>query len=149
MITLTKDGVYQFDALELASARANDAAWANLQLTCRNAVCPNPSTQHLYDELHALEDNVDELLGHGETQDSSHLPGQGMAAALRWTAPEEYAAQGSMTTNFANTQVSLLSQRFAALRFAAQQVTLAEGDSAAMVDAHPRFPPSRAVHNTR
>lgn len=132
--TLTSQGVYPFDALELAAAQANDAAWANLQAVCPKEVCANPSTQKLYDELHALEDNADELLGRGETQDSLHLSGQGMAAALRWTAPEEYAAQGSMTTNFANSQLSLLSQRFAALRFAAQQVRLAQGDSARPTD---------------
>lgn len=132
--TLTNEGIYHFDALELASAQANDAAWSNLQSTCPNEVCSDTSTQKLYDELHDLEDNADELLGRGETQDSLHLAGQGMAAALRWTAPEEYAAQGSLTTNFANSQVSLLSQRFAALRFAAQQVRLAQGDSAQPTD---------------
>jgi uncharacterized protein with beta-barrel porin domain len=133
--TLTNQNIYHFDALEVAAAQANDSAWSNLQQACPNEHCSNASTQNLYNELRDLEDNAVELLGgHGETQYSLHLTGQGMAAALRWTAPEEYAAQGSMTTNFANSQISLLSQRFAALQFAAQQVRLAEGDSAQPTD---------------
>ena len=41
--TLTSEGVYRFDALELAAAQANDTTWANLK-----SLCPNARMQQLY-----------------------------------------------------------------------------------------------------
>ena len=132
--TLTSKGVYQFSALDRQAAIANDAAFASLQAICGTASPSAPSsscsgaTLNLYDHLRELEDNANELLQNsGETQYSLHLSPVGMANALQWTAPEEYAAQGSITSRFANSQAELLSDRFAALRFATQQFQLADG----------------------
>jgi uncharacterized protein YhjY with autotransporter beta-barrel domain len=135
--TLTSDGVYQFNALARQAAIANDTAYVNLQPICGSAT-PAPAcsgaTQSLYDQLRDLEDNANELLhGKGETQYSLHLTPSGMANALQWTAPEEFAAQGSITSRFANSQAALLSDRFAALRLAAQGIPLAAaGESGAL-----------------
>ena len=134
--TLSSEGVYQFNALDRQSAIANDTAFANLQPICgtTSPAAPVPSgscsgaTLNLYDQLRELEDNANELLRNsGETQYSLHLPPSEMASALQWTAPEEFAAQGSITSRFANSQAGLLSNRFAALRFATQQIRLADG----------------------
>jgi outer membrane lipase/esterase len=141
--TLTSDGVYQFNALDQQAAIANDTAYASLLPVCgtttpagsvtsapptsASSSCSGP-TLNLFDHLRELEDNANELLhDSGETQYSLHLSPVGMASALQWTAPEEFAAQGSITTRFANSQAGLLSDRFAALRFATQQIQLADG----------------------
>src|SRR5450631_2939533 len=118
--TLTDDGVYAFNALAFAAARANDAAYARLLPLCAgagSAGCTG-ATQQLYFQLRALEDNANELLGRGEQTYSLRLSPPDVASALQWTAPEEYAAQGSMTSQFANSQASILTSRFAALHFA-------------------------------
>jgi uncharacterized protein with beta-barrel porin domain len=134
--TLSSDGVYQFNALDRQAAIANDTAFANLQPLCATptSAAPTPSasctgaTLNLYDRLRELEDNANELLrDDGETAYSLHLNPNGMANALQWTAPEEFAAQGAITNRFANSQAGLLSDRFAALRLATQPIRLADG----------------------
>jgi outer membrane lipase/esterase len=139
--TLTSDGVFKFDALERAAAIANDNAYAKLLPLCAGAAQPGTSvsaptagctgaTLTLYDRLRELEDNANELLANrGETQFSLHLSPQGISEALRWTAPEEYAAQGSMASRFVNSQASVLTNRFSALRFASQGIAVAQGGS--------------------
>jgi outer membrane lipase/esterase len=133
--TLSANGVYQFNGLERQAAIANDNAFTKLQPLCAPAQtapaasCTGP-TLTLFNRLRELEDNANELLGNrGETQYSLRLDPQGISEALRWTAPEEYAAQGSMATKFVNSQASVLTNRFAALRFAAQGIPLADGVS--------------------
>jgi uncharacterized protein with beta-barrel porin domain len=137
--TLTANGTYAFNALALAAAQANDAAFARLQPVCDSAATAATSctgkTLLLFNQLRNLEDNADELLGRGPQQYSLRLPPSGMAAALQWTAPEEYAAQGSMTTKFANNQASVLSNRFAALRFASHGILTAQAGSADPFDS--------------
>jgi uncharacterized protein YhjY with autotransporter beta-barrel domain len=135
--TLTANGTFQFDALERQAAIANDTAYTKLQPICgANATSAATSgsctgnTLTLYNRLRELEDNANELLGNrGETQYSLRLDPLGMSDALRWTAPEEYAAQGSMASKFVNSQASVLTNRFSALRFAAQGIPLADGVS--------------------
>ncbi|HLZ99990.1 MAG TPA: autotransporter outer membrane beta-barrel domain-containing protein [Steroidobacteraceae bacterium] len=140
--TLTDTGVYQFNALAFAAARANDAAYAKLLPLCAGAgtaACAG-ATQQLYYQLRALEDNANEFLGRGETTYSLRLQPSGVANALQWTAPEEYSAQGSMTSQFANSQASILTNRFAALHFASMATRLAanvdDGSSATWAAAY-------------
>jgi len=127
--TETADGVYHYNALEFAAARANDAAYAILLPRCTGATAATSctgATQELYDQLRALEDNANELLGRGQLAFSLRLAPFELAQALQWTAPEEYAAQGSMTTQFANSQATVLSNRLGALHFAAMVTSLAD-----------------------
>jgi outer membrane lipase/esterase len=135
--TLTANGVFQFDGLERLAAVANDNAYTKLLPLCGAQATSAPTagactgnTRTLFNRLRELEDNANELLGNrGETQYSLRLDPLGISDALRWTAPEEYAAQGSMASKFVNSQASLLSNRFAALRFASQGIRLADGAS--------------------
>jgi uncharacterized protein with beta-barrel porin domain len=138
--TLSANGTFQFDALERQAAIANDNAYAKLQPICGGngqsevptaaATSCTGNTLTLFNRLRELENNANELLGNrGETQYSLRLDPEGMSEALRWTAPEEYAAQGSMASKFVNTQASVLANRFSALRFAAQGIPLADGVS--------------------
>ena len=131
--TLSANGVFQFDPLERAAAVANDNAYAKLLPVCGQQAEAPASTctgtkLTLFSRLRELEDNANELLGaRGETQYSLRLDPLGISDALRWTAPEEYAAQGSMASKFVNSQASVLTSRFSALRFAAQGIPLADG----------------------
>ncbi|MEA3181711.1 MAG: hypothetical protein QOI59_5234 [Gammaproteobacteria bacterium] len=133
--TLSANGTFQFDALERQAAIANDGAYTKLLPVCgaqaqAAATACAGTTRTLFNRLRELEDNANELLGNrGETQFSLRLDPEGISDALRWTAPEEYAAQGSMASKFVNTQASVLTNRFAALRFAAQGIPLADGVS--------------------
>ncbi len=135
--TLSAKGVFEFDPLEQLAAAANDSAYARLLPICgpqaasASTSCTG-STLTLFNRLRELEDNANELLGlRGETQYSLRLDPLGMSDALRWTAPEEYAAQGSMASKFVNSQATLLTNRFSALRFASQGIRLADGVSMA------------------
>jgi uncharacterized protein with beta-barrel porin domain len=132
--TLSVSGTFQFDALERQAAIANDSAYTKLLPACgaqaQSAASCVGATRTLFNRLRELEDNANELLANrGETQYSLRLDPEGMSDALRWTAPEEYAAQGSMSSKFVNSQASVLTNRFAALRFAAQGIPLADGVS--------------------
>jgi uncharacterized protein with beta-barrel porin domain len=125
--TYTDEDKYVYNALDFAAARANDAAYANLLPICTGAAAGcKGATLELFNQLRALEDNANELLGRGQTAFSLRLSPAGLANALQWTAPEEYAAQGSMTTQFANSQATVLANRFAALHFAAMATQLAD-----------------------
>src|SRR5207244_12938162 len=108
-------GVYAFNALERQAAAANDAAYRNLQRLCTSdpqtgAVSTRCSgaTRQLFDRLRELESNASELLGGGARQYSLRLTPQDLGFALRWTAPEEFAAGGSLVSKFANSQSSVL-----------------------------------------
>jgi uncharacterized protein YhjY with autotransporter beta-barrel domain len=135
--TLSANGVFQFDALERQAAIANDSAYTKLLPICGGVGQKGPgtaactgSTLTLFKRLRELENNANELLGNrGETQYSLRLDPKGISDALRWTAPEEYAAQGSMASKFVNSQASVLTNRLSALRFAAQGIPLADGVS--------------------
>ncbi len=82
-----------------------------------------------------LVHTANELQRSGPTISSLGLDQEGLGLALRWTAAEEFAAQGSMATDFANDQLSNLSARMSALRFGARGFSFAampvnpEGDT--------------------
>lgn len=129
---LMNSGLFAYNGLEIAAARTNDAAFANLLTICQTGPTGAPaggcggSTLLLFDRLRELEDTANQILGRGETTFSLRLGLQAVGFALRWTAPEEFAAQGSMTTTFANSQLTTLNGRFSTLRFATQMTRLAE-----------------------
>lgn len=123
-------GIYAFTPLDLASAEANDAAWATLLKTCGPSGSGCTGSQLLlFNRLRNLEDNADELLGFGQTAFSIHLPAQLLSFALRWTADEEYSAQSSLASRFASNQFAGVSSRLSALRFIAQTQHFARADS--------------------
>ena len=82
-----------------------------------------------------LVHTANELQRSGPTISSLGLDQEGLGLALRWTAAEEFAAQGSMATDFVNDQLSNLSARMSALRFGARGFSFAampvnpEGDT--------------------
>ncbi len=138
LTALVDSGLYAYNGLEIAAAKTNDAAYAALLPVCApvagipiaagNGACTG-KTLNLFNRLRDLEDTANELLGRGEQTFSLRLGAQGLGFALRWTAPEEFAAQGSLTTKFANSQMSTLAGRFSALRFATSIARLARSDS--------------------
>lgn len=126
LTALVQSGIYAFNGLEIAAAKANDAAYLALVPTCGQAVASCTGSQmQLFDRLRELEDNANQLLGRGETQFSLRAQAQALGFALRWTADEEFSAQGSLTSKFANTQQATLTSRLSALRFVSQTLRLA------------------------
>jgi uncharacterized protein with beta-barrel porin domain len=136
---LVTSGLYAYNGLEIAAAKANDAAYGLLLAagcggTVTSSTTCSAGQQVLFQRLRELEDTANGLLGRGETTFSLRLGAQAVGFALRWTADEEYAAQGSLTTKFANSQLTTLASRFSALRFATQ-IRLARGAEASDSDA--------------
>jgi uncharacterized protein YhjY with autotransporter beta-barrel domain len=109
----------QLNALESAAARANQATYDALLGPC--AAGPGPACPDdvfgVFAETRELVQTANELLGSGDTTFSLALDIDGLGFALRWTAAEEMAAHGSMTTEFAAGQISALSARISALRW--------------------------------
>jgi outer membrane autotransporter protein len=148
LTAVVESGLYPFNGLELDAAKINDAAYAGLLADCGPAATTAAAATCtgnrllLFDRLRELEDTANELLGRGETQFSLRLGAQGLGFALRWTADEEYSAQGSATSKFANGQLSALTSRLGALRFASQSLRLAR---AAEDEDHDDWPSSGEV----
>ncbi len=107
-----------FNALERAAASANQATYNELVTICGGAE-PSCADSDLvvFQNTRELVETANELLGSGSTQYSLGLDAEGLGFALRWTAAEEMAGQGSATTKFAASQLSALSTRLAVLRW--------------------------------
>jgi outer membrane lipase/esterase len=130
---VTTDTHYAFNGLEVAAARADDAAYASLLPVCvssTGAIICGGTRLNLFNRLLQLENNADELLGFGQTKYSLDLTAQDLGFALRWTADEEFAAQSSLMSRLANNQVAAVSSRLSVLRFM-QAVRLARLDASA------------------
>lgn len=108
-----------FNVLERAAARANQASYNQLVGTCSEGVGAGCSQSDLvvFESTRELVETANELLGTGSTRFSLGVDAEGLGFALRWTAAEELAGQGSSTTKFAASQLSALSTRLAVLRW--------------------------------
>lgn len=73
----------------------------------------------LFRNVRELVHTANELTGEGPTQFGLGVDLVGLGFALRWTAGEEFAAQGDLTRDFAAGQVGGLASRITALRFGA------------------------------
>lgn len=138
---LTGSGLEYANDVERAAAEANDLVFRTLDTDCNpggvldqipspqfgdltrltNGQGPGPlcnaDTFFVYLNARELYQTANELQGQGPTIASLGLDQEGLGLALRWTAAEELAAQGSMATQFANSQLSTLAARLTALRF--------------------------------
>ena len=70
----------------------------------------------IYSNVRELVHTANDIQGTGISTFSLGLGEQDLGFALRWTAGEEFAAQGSMSSNFVNGQLSGLASRLGALR---------------------------------
>ena len=141
--TFTQDKIFLFSGLDLGAAEADDAAYAALLRACTGAATCHGAQLNLFMRLRELEENAGQLLGFGPTFYSLNLSAQGMSDALRWTADEEFAAQSSMTSRFANNQSAAVSDRLSNLRFM-QAVRLAWLDGEASNGLLANFTPDGA-----
>ena len=82
--------------------------------------CSNEDRFFVYLNARELVQTANEIRGSGATIASLGQNLEGLGLALRWTAAEELAAQGSMATEFSNGQLSNLAARLSALRFGAR-----------------------------
>lgn len=109
-----------FNPLERTAAAANQQTYDTLEPICEQrdpAQCTD-RVFSVYQEVRALVQNANVLAGNlaAPSEFSLDLDQQGLGFALRWTAAEEMAAQGSMTTEFAANQVATLAARIATMR---------------------------------
>lgn len=141
---LVGPGLSYANDVEAAAAAANDQVFRALDADCNPGgildQIPSPTYADLsaagyggagpgplctpdaffaYVNARELFHTANELQGEGPTIASLHLDQEGLGRALRWTAAEELAAQGSMATQFANSQLSTLAARLTALQFGA------------------------------
>ncbi len=140
------------NAVETEAAAANQAAFDVLNVSCnadgRFDLTPVPefvdapmggdcteAAFAIFRTSRELVHTANELQSSGPTISSLGHDQEGLGLALRWTAAEEFAAQRSMATDFANDQLSNLAARMSALRFGARGFTFAaipvnpEGDT--------------------
>jgi uncharacterized protein YhjY with autotransporter beta-barrel domain len=138
---LTGGSLSYANGIERAAAEANDSVFQALEPHCNpfgvlnqlpaptyqdissGQIGPGPlcteDTFFVYLNARELVHSANELQGQGPTISSLGVDREGLGTALRWTAAEELAAQGSMATEFANGQLSSLAARISALRFGA------------------------------
>jgi uncharacterized protein YhjY with autotransporter beta-barrel domain len=123
-----------FDSpIEQAAARANQAAYDQLTTPAganETPICPASTRVETgactgtvfatFERTRELVETANELTGSGPTQFSLGLDQENLGFALRWTAAEELAAQGSSATQFSNSQLNSLASRISALRFGAR-----------------------------
>ena len=106
----------QFNTLELRSAQANQATYNILFPVCvtgsNNPAC-TPAVLSVFKRVRELVDTANAITGH-PGQFSLGVDTASLGFALRWTAPEETSAQGSMTTQFANSQRAALASHISA-----------------------------------
>ena len=84
-----------------------------------NAACTG-ETFLLFNNVRELIHTANEITGDGATAFSLGSNLEGLGFALRWTAAEEYAAQGTVSGEFVNGQISGLAARMNALRMGAR-----------------------------
>jgi uncharacterized protein with beta-barrel porin domain len=123
----------QFSPLEQRAAVANQATFNRLTQDSDGAegglapVCAElqtvasgsctGATFQVFRNVRELVHTSNALEGEGSTAFSLDLDSTGLGSALRWTAAEELAAQGSASTRFTNSQLNSLGARLSALRF--------------------------------
>lgn len=130
------------NAVEAEAAAANQAAFDLLNEACNpdgrfdstpvpnfaNAPMGGDCTQEAFAVFRVTRELVhtaNDLQGSGPTISSLGSDLEGLGLALRWTAAEEFAAQSSMATDFANDQLTNLAARVSALRFGARGFSFA------------------------
>lgn len=129
-------GLPYANEVEHAAAQANQQVFDALDATCNpggifdtvpapsapptGSSCSDAGRFLVYLNTRELVHTANEIRGSGATIASLGQDVEGLGRALRWTAAEELAVQGSMATEFANGQLSNLAARLNALRFGAR-----------------------------
>jgi uncharacterized protein YhjY with autotransporter beta-barrel domain len=123
------DDIEFLNPIERAAARANQAVFEQLT-SGPNPVCseeirtPTGSCTgtlfETFSNVRELVHTANELTDSGPTTFSLNVDQESLGFALRWTAAEELAAQGSSATQFSTNQLNSLASRIAALRFGAR-----------------------------
>ena len=117
--------------IEIAAARANQSTY-DLLTTGQTPQCDpllrvdpgvgtcTGETFRVFDRVRHLVQTANQLTGAGPTTFSLNVDRARLGRALRWTAAEELAAQGTSATRFAGSQLNSLASRLSALRFGAR-----------------------------
>jgi len=130
--------------IEIAAARANQSVYDQLTTPAGAGQAPrcdplqrtDPGVGtctgevfRVFDRVRHLVHTANQLTGAGPTTFSLGVDRARLGRALRWTAAEELAAQGSSATRFAGGQLNSLASRISALRFGARGFKVARADA--------------------
>lgn len=157
LVTLADSSQGSFNRLERLSAIANQDTYNRLTISRSGYVAPCTEDQQaptascpaslfrVLRNVRELVQTANELLGGGAgrpTQYSLGLDTEGLGFALRWTAAEELSALGSVSSEFATTQLASVMSRITALRFGATGFSVAgvatsPGSSGLLAQARP------------
>lgn len=129
--------------VEVAAARANQAtfdALRDLTVTGRDVPRPGLDAEQLavFEHVRTLVHTANEIQGSGLTTFSLGLDNDRLGFALRWTAAEEIAAQGSLASEIGKGQLSYLANRLSTLRTGADSSGLARFSATAHYPEHTR-----------
>jgi len=135
-------GLTYANDVEQAAAVANQQVFNALDASCNpggifdtvpepsappvGSACSDEGRFIVYLNARELVHTANEIRGSGATVASLGQNLEGLGLALRWTAAEELAVQGSMATEFSNGQLSSLAARLSALRFGARGFGVAQ-----------------------
>ncbi|MEO0366426.1 MAG: autotransporter outer membrane beta-barrel domain-containing protein [Pseudomonadota bacterium] len=137
---LTDSRLVYANAVERAAAAANQSTFEALDPVCNpggvfDTVAAPDALQRpegctdlqffVYFTTRELVHSANALLGEGATVSSLGVDQRGLGTALRWTAAEELAVQGSMATQFSSNQLSNFATRISALRQGARGFSFA------------------------
>jgi hypothetical protein len=127
--------------LEEISAAANQATYDQLALSGCSDRQFNASESCAGDafiswqSVRELVHTANEITGEGSTLFSLGLDLEGLGFSLRWTAGEEFSAQGDMSNSFIGGQLSGLASRISALRHGGNRYAFNQRDDAGILIA--------------
>lgn len=108
----------------IANAGCFDSMRAPAVVSANGNIAVGPSctgqTYQLFKNVRAIVHTGNDLTNDGATQFSLGLDKRGLGLALRWDAAEEYAVQGSVSSDYLREQIFSLSSRLTALRLGSQ-----------------------------
>jgi hypothetical protein len=115
-----------FTVLERRAAIANQAIYNALALPSTpngTAICSAPGQGEctgavlgVFNNMQSLVQTAEEVLNGADLPFGMNLDAAALGLALRWTAPEELFALGSMSTQFLSNQLSMVGNRMTANR---------------------------------
>jgi uncharacterized protein YhjY with autotransporter beta-barrel domain len=127
--------------LEELSAQSNQATYTQLQSSGCSDAQRNPTegcggvTFISWQAVRELVHTANDILGSGPTLFSLGTDLEGLGFALRWTAGEEFSAEGDLSDSFVGGQLSGLASRITSLRYGGSRVSFNQHDNVGVLIA--------------
>jgi uncharacterized protein YhjY with autotransporter beta-barrel domain len=130
-----------FIQLEELSAKSNQATYTQLQSSGCTDSQRNPTagcggiTFISWQAVRELVHTANDLGGSGPSEFTLGTDLEGLGFALRWTAGEEFSAEGNMSNSFVGGQLSGLASRISSLRYGGSGVAFNQQDNVGILIA--------------